>query len=133
MQMFCRVLDVVQGFHVLQVLWPQTLTLVVMVGSVALTLEEAVSGNRFMASILTSQVVLNVVNATIVGGVYELASWLPPVYLQVRFQMSREGTSLWSDLQALRSQLSSEGEGLRQRCSTVFLDLACLAFRDILG
>lgn len=54
-----------------------------MILSVVLTLEEKLSGNAFMTAILSSQIVLNIVNATIVGGVYELTSWLPAVYLQV--------------------------------------------------
>lgn len=56
-----------------------------MILSVVLTLEEELSGNAFMTAILSSQIVLNVVNATIVGGVYELTSWLPAVYLQVLY------------------------------------------------
>ncbi len=55
-----------------------------MIISVVLTLEQQLSGNAFMTAILSSQIVMNVVNATIVGGVYELTSWLPAVYLQVR-------------------------------------------------
>lgn len=72
----------------LQVFWPQLLTLVVMIGNVVLTLKQSVPGNTFMAIILSSQIVMNITNATIVGGVYELASWLPPVYLQVCASLS---------------------------------------------
>lgn len=58
------------------------LTLGVMLATVALTLKD-VSGNIFMAFILLAQVVLGITNATIVGGVYQLASWLPATYIQV--------------------------------------------------
>ena len=65
-----------------QVLWPQVLTLGVMLATVVLTLK-VVSGNAFMAFILAAQLVLGITNATIVGGVYQLASWLPATYIQV--------------------------------------------------
>jgi hypothetical protein len=53
-----------------------------MLATVALTLKD-VSGNIFMTAILVAQVVLGITNATIVGGVYQLASWLPATYIQV--------------------------------------------------
>ena len=73
-----------EQLYALQVLWPQILTLAIMIFSIALTLEQQLSGNFFMTAILSSQIILNIVNATIVGGVYELTSWLPAVYLQVQ-------------------------------------------------
>ena len=66
----------------LQVLWPQIVTLGIMGASVVLTLKDSVPGNAFMAVILSSQVILGLTNATIAGGVYHMASWLPASYIQ---------------------------------------------------
>ena len=66
----------------LQVLWPQIVTLGIMGASVVLTLKDSVPGNAFMAVILSSQFVLGITNATIAGGVYHMASWLPASYIQ---------------------------------------------------
>ena len=45
------------------------------------------SGNVFMAVILFFQFVIGITNATITGGVYNMAGWLPTRYIQVRLYL----------------------------------------------
>lgn len=52
----------------MQVLWPQIVTFVVMMASVVLTVQQPVSGNAFMAVILTSQLIMSIFYTTISGG-----------------------------------------------------------------
>ena len=66
----------------LQVLWPQLLTVAILVGSMVLTQMSDISGNVFMAIILTFQFVIGLTNATITGGIYNMAGWLPSNYIQ---------------------------------------------------
>lgn len=65
-----------------QVLHPQVLTLIVMILAVAMTLSQQWSGTFIIWLALGSQAVLGVTNATIMGGVMAMASWLPPPYVQ---------------------------------------------------
>lgn len=67
-----------------QVLHPQVLTLIVMILAVAMTLSQQWSGTFIIWLALGSQAVLGVTNATIMGGVMAMASWLPPPYVQVQ-------------------------------------------------
>lgn len=66
----------------MQVLHPQVLTLLVMIGGCAVCLALQLGGNTVAFITLASQVVIGLTNATIVGGVFAMAAWLPQKYVQ---------------------------------------------------
>ncbi|KAK9906501.1 hypothetical protein WJX75_002983 [Coccomyxa subellipsoidea] len=65
-----------------QVLHPQVLTLFVMIGGCVVCLALQLGGNAVAFITLASQVVIGLTNATIVGGVFAMAAWLPQKYVQ---------------------------------------------------
>ena len=67
-----------------QVLYPQMLTLGIMASGAWLSLSLWLGGNAVALVTLGSQVLIGLTNATIQGGVYAMAAWLPPLYLQAR-------------------------------------------------
>lgn len=66
----------------MQVLHPQVLTLFVMIGGCIVCLALQLGGNAVAFITLASQVVIGLTNATIVGGVFAMAAWLPQKYVQ---------------------------------------------------
>ena len=66
-----------------QVLYPQILSLAIMASGAWLSLALWLGGNAVALVTLGSQVLIGLTNATITGGVYAMAAWLPPLYLQV--------------------------------------------------
>jgi hypothetical protein len=68
-----------------QVFHPQILTLVVMACGAWVSLNLCLGGNAVALITLGSQVVIGLTNATITGGVFAMAAWLPPAYVQVRW------------------------------------------------
>lgn len=51
----------------------------------------ALGGNAVALITLGSQILIGLTNATITGGVFAMAAWLPPMYVQVRYH--RLGTN----------------------------------------
>lgn len=67
-----------------QVQYPNMLTLAIMLLAAWLTMSTWTSGNAFAAITLLSQGVIGMTTATITGGAYCMAAWLPPAYVQAR-------------------------------------------------
>ncbi|CAL8462533.1 g2066 [Coccomyxa elongata] len=65
-----------------QVLHPQILTLLVMFAGCVVCLALQLGGNAVAVITLASQVIIGLTNATIVGGVFAMAAWLPQKYVQ---------------------------------------------------
>ena len=70
----------------LQVQYPNMLTLAIMLLAAWLTMSTWTSGNAFAAITLLSQGIVGMTTATITGGAYCMAAWLPPAYLQASTQ-----------------------------------------------
>lgn len=75
----------------MQVLHPQILTLLIMACGAWVSLNLALGGNAVALITLGSQVLIGLTNATITGGVFAMAAWLPPMYVQVSFS-----ATVWS-------------------------------------
>ncbi len=65
-----------------QVQYPNMLTLAIMLLAAWLTMSTWTSGNAFATITLLSQGVIGMTTATITGGAYCMAAWLPPAYVQ---------------------------------------------------
>ncbi len=64
-------------------LHPQVLSLFVMIAGCVVCVSLQLGGNAVAFITLASQVVIGLTNATIVGGVFAMAAWLPQKYVQV--------------------------------------------------
>ena len=71
---------------VLQVLYPNIVTLVAMVLAAWITMSTWMSGNAFAVITLLSQGLIGVTTAMITGGVFVMSAWLPSAYVQASIQ-----------------------------------------------
>ena len=67
---------------VLQVLYPNIVTLVAMVLAAWITMSTWMSGNAFAVITLLTQALIGVTTAMITGGVFVMSAWLPSTYVQ---------------------------------------------------
>ena len=73
---------------VLQVLYPNIVTLVAMVLAAWITMSTWMSGNAFAVITLLTQALIGVTTAMITGGVYVMSAWLPSAYVQASIHSS---------------------------------------------
>ena len=72
---------------VLQVLYPNIVTLVAMVLAAWITMSTWMSGNAFAVITLLSQALIGVTTAMITGGVFVMSAWLPSAYVQASIHL----------------------------------------------